>query len=288
MKRKYNLYQIDAFTKEPYYGNPAAVTFGMELTDREMQNIAREMNLSETAFILASDKADYGLRWFTPTKEVDICGHATIASLHYLNELDKIQNRKRITFDTRSGLINCTVSKDSYSMYLPIPIIEEFDSCKDEILEALDLDKSYVSDKYPFLILDNGYLYIFVNKLSALESMRPDFNLLYDLSLKCSFSCVDVFTLETYDKESFAHSRLFDPGDGIQEDPVTGSANGPLMLVLQKLGFLKITDQEITKIFEQGDIIGRKGRVSVTFSPKENKLCICGNAVTVFKGELYI
>jgi hypothetical protein len=89
--RKISVYQIDAFTGKPFSGNPAAVIKTDILSDKEMQLIASEMNLSETAFLGNSDKADYKLRWFTPALEVDLCGHATIASLHYLRETGELR-----------------------------------------------------------------------------------------------------------------------------------------------------------------------------------------------------
>ncbi|MGE5399902.1 MAG: PhzF family phenazine biosynthesis protein [Ignavibacteriales bacterium] len=288
MKRSFNIYQIDAFTETSFKGNPAGVTFGPGLSREEMQLIAREMNLSETAFITSSEVADYKLQWFTPTVEVELCGHATIASLHYLYELGKINNRSRITFETLSGILNCPVRDDAYYMQIPIMTMDAFDDGREELIEALGIDSRAISGKYPFLLLENGYLYIYSESLRALQEMRPNFDMITDLSRKFSFKDIDVFTLETYDKESFAHSRFFAPFHGINEDPVTGSANGPLLLVLKKLGFIEDSDSDVTKIFEQGDIINRAGRVKVTHSPKSNELYIGGNAVTIFRGELIL
>lgn len=288
MKRKYNIFQIDAFTRSPFQGNPAAVTFGLDLTDEEMQLIAREMNLSETAFITTSDKADYRLRWFTPAKEVKLCGHATIASLHYLSELGKIVDRPRITFETLSGVLTCPVNKDEYQMQIPVMNMEEFEGEHDDIIAALGAERGNISSQHPFILLENGYLYVYIESLSALKELRPDYNLMLDLSRKYGFTAINAFSLETYDKDSFAHSRFFAPFFGINEDPVTGSANGPLMLVLIKLGFIKDDNSTITKTFEQGDIIERRGRIKVTYTPLSHELYIGGTAVTVFRGELNI
>lgn len=287
MKRNYKIWQIDAFTKVPFKGNPAAVTFSMDLSETEMKMIANEMNLSETAFIGSSDKADYKLRWFTPTVEVDLCGHATIASIHYLNELGKINNRPFITFETRSGILKCPVNNDEYLMQIPKTELKEFNGPEGEIVNALGFSYSYKKE-YPFIILGNGYIYIYVKELEALKTMKPDFRKMKELSVKHNIQSFDVFTLETFDKENFAHSRFFTPYDGINEDPVTGSANGPLMLVLRKLELLDSTENVITKTFEQGDIIGRTGRVKVTYTADKDELYIGGNAVTVVRGELYI
>lgn len=288
MKRNFSLFQIDAFTEKPFQGNPAAVTFAQGLSGEEMQLIAREMNLSETAFITASDKADYRLQWFTPLVEVELCGHATIASLHYLNEHGKISNREAITFETLSGVLKCPVRENTYFMQIPIMKMDEFDGCREELIEALGIDTHAIPRKVPFLLLENNYLYVYSESLDAMKSMQPNFDLINQLSMKYGFRDVDLFTLETYDEESFAHSRFFAPYHGINEDPVTGSANGPLMLVLKRLGFIPDDDKDVHKIFEQGDIIGRPGRVKVSHSPFRNELFIGGKAVTVFKGELSI
>jgi len=288
MKKKSVIYQIDAFTEIPFQGNPAGVTFGLNLSDKEMQIIAREMNLSETAFICNSENADYKLRWFTPTHEVPLCGHATIASLHFLNELDKIQNRTKITFETLSGILNCPVSSNEYSMQIPILSMDEFDGCNEEIIESLGLERTAVDDKIPFILLENGYLYVYAETLTALKNTSPNFNMVKILGEKYGFNAICLFTLETFDKDSFAHSRFFTPYYGIDEDPVTGSSNGPLMLVMKKLNFIREDQKELTKIFEQGDIINRRGRVKVTHYPDINELYISGKAVTIIKGELFL
>jgi PhzF family phenazine biosynthesis protein len=285
MKRKYSIYQIDAFTDVPFHGNPAGVTFSPDLNENEMQLIAREMNLSETAFISSSDKANYKLRWFTPTSEVPLCGHATIAALHFLNKLGKIKNRTNIKFETLSGILHCGVNDGEYYMQIPILQTEEFDGYKEEIIESLGIDRTAIDEKIPFILAENGYLYVYSETLKAMEKMNPNFSLIKILGNKYNFNAINIFTLQTYDKETFAHSRFFTPHYGINEDPVTGSANGPLLLVLKKLNFVKESNKTITKIFEQGDIINRKGRIRVTHYPETNELYIGGKAVTVLKGE---
>ena len=121
MAKEIEIFQIDAFTTEAFQGNPAGVTFSNNLTEIEKQLIAKEMNLSETAFISNSKIADYKLQWFTPTKEVKLCGHATIASLHYLFEKGIISENQNVSFETRSGIINCANKNGKYFMQIPIP-----------------------------------------------------------------------------------------------------------------------------------------------------------------------
>src|SRR3989339_583069 len=112
MKKKLEIFQIDAFTDSPFKGNPAVVTLGDGLNRKEKQLIAREMNLSETAFISKSKIANYKLQWFTPTSEVKLCGHATIASLHFLTKKKLLREGQQIKFETLSGILNCYWDKN--------------------------------------------------------------------------------------------------------------------------------------------------------------------------------
>ncbi|MCH8032225.1 MAG: PhzF family phenazine biosynthesis protein [Bacteroidetes bacterium] len=287
MKTLHDIYQIDAFTKQPFNGNSAVVIFADNLTNEEMQAIAKEMNLSETAFISSSNKADFKLKWFTPAIEVELCGHATIASLHYLAERNIIQRNSSITFETLSGVIECRVDDDTYYMKLPIPIFEKFESRDDEIINILGIEQNYLDDQYPFILQNNGNLFIYVRSLDTIKNLKPNFKELAKLSdEKGEFTEVTVFSLETVEEENDAHLRFFAPYYGIDEDPVTGSANGPLLLVMYKLGLIDKDIENKTFTFEQGDFLGRIGRVNVSFSPDKNELMIAGNAVTVLKGEL--
>lgn len=287
MANEIEFYQIDAFTKEIFYGNPAGVIFHNSLSDSDKQLIAREMNLSETAFISYSKLADYKLQWFTPTNEVNLCGHATIASLHYLFEKGLIGKNQSITFETISGIIKCSSNNGKYLMQIPIPQLYDFKDMRDDILAALGIEKNNYKD-LQFVLLSNGYLFIKVNSLKYLWNLKPDFKQLKQLAkTNNNFSDVAVFTTETIDKDSSAHLRFFAPVDGIDEDPVTGSACGPLLLVMQRLGLIKDFNDDKIIYFEQGDFLNRKGRVGVKYNSIMNELFIIGKAVTVIKGKLF-
>jgi trans-2,3-dihydro-3-hydroxyanthranilate isomerase len=287
MAKKYKIFQIDAFTDEPFQGNPAGVMFADDFSPEIMQNIAREMNLAETAFLSHSEKADYRLRWFTPVVEVEICGHATIASLHFLFENKILKENVSITFETSSGILTCGLRNGYYFMQMPLYGMEEYSGCKEEILQAIGVDRSAVIDSTPFIVLENENLYFRVDGLDTLKKLKPDFKALKRLTEdKHEFEGIAVYTLETIDGSSFAHSRYFVPYLGIDEDPVTGSSNGPMLMVFRKLGLLKSDDEKISIILEQGDIIGRKGRVHVSYNSADNELYISGKAVTVLKGEI--
>ncbi|MFZ2323143.1 MAG: PhzF family phenazine biosynthesis protein [Ignavibacteriaceae bacterium] len=287
MASEIEIYQIDAFTTEIFRGNPAGVTYNKFLTEIEKQLIAREMNLSETAFISPSKIADYKLQWFTPTKEDKLCGHATIASLHYLFEKEIIKENQQINFETLSGIIRCSVKNGKYLMQIPIPQLNNFNGCKEEILDALEIERTDVSD-LSFILLSNGYLFIKVNSLKTLWNIKPDFKRLKNLSdTKKEFFDLAVFTTETVDSSSSAHLRFFAPFHGIDEDPVTGSACGPLLLVLLKLGLINNYIDDKIVFFEQGNLLNRNGRVGVQYNSLTGELFISGNAVTVLSGKLF-
>jgi trans-2,3-dihydro-3-hydroxyanthranilate isomerase len=287
MKKLNDVYQIDAFTDLPFNGNPAGVVYSDDLNKTEMQLIAREINVSETAFISKSKEADFNLRWFTPSVEVKLCGHATIASLHYLVQKGLIKNNSTLTFNTLSGILKCSVVNGIYSLILPVPKLSILEGDKKEIISALGGEKIINTEKFPFIIDDGGYLYIYVSTLKELMNLKPDFKMLLDLSSSGKgYDAFTMFTLKTVEKGNDAHLRFFAPYYGINEDPVTGSANGPLLLVLRHLGLIEENTEGKTYIFEQGDIVGRKGRINVSYSPSKNELTISGRAVTVFKGEI--
>lgn len=287
MRRVHKIFQIDSFTTSPFQGNPAAVTFGDDLNEEEMKAIAREMNLAETAFISGSDVADYKLQWFTPTSEVELCGHATIATLHFLSTTKLKQKEAFLTFETLSGVLKCSVKDDLYSMQIPVYKMEDYSDCKQELLGILNLHPTDVPDEIPFQLLENGNLYVYVSHLSALHKIGPDFKALINFCIKNGkVKGVVAYTDETIEEENSAHLRYFVPMYGIDEDIVTGSANGPLLPVMLKSGFLKNYKNGEMVTFEQGDVLGRKGRVKVYFTKEGNELYISGNAVTVIEGEL--
>jgi trans-2,3-dihydro-3-hydroxyanthranilate isomerase len=287
MKKLIDVCQIDAFTDEPFRGNFAGVVYSDELTTEEMQLIAREFNVSETAFISKSSKADFNLRWFTPTVEVKLCGHATVASIHYLLQQGIIQENSSLTFKTLSGILKCRTQNGNHSLSIPTPDLKTFEGNQEEIIKALGGEKVINPENFPFILDNGGYLYIHVSSLSDLMNIKPNFRELFNLAFaRKGYDAFTLFTNETIEKDNDAHLRFFAPYYGIDEDPVTGSANGPLLLVLKKLGLIDENTEGKTYTFEQGDVLKRKGRINVSYSPSKNELTISGKAVTVFKGEL--
>jgi trans-2,3-dihydro-3-hydroxyanthranilate isomerase len=291
---------IDAFTSKAFAGNPAAVVLlGDKLTKEQMQNIAREMNLSETAFVLppSTKHADLRIRWFTPTNEVALCGHATIAGFHALAEENFYGMKKNghyaFHLETASGILDVLVTKENgcttVKFALPMPRFVKSQRLKTDFFSSLGLQDGDFDKRLPSVASVNAYLP--VRRLSVLYDMRPDFQIMKKVLLRKKLLGVCVFSAETVDRSSTFHSRFFAPNDGIDEDPVTGSANGPIGVYMVEQGLVGKSDGLIEMIGEQGDAIGRPGRVKVEVQVDRGKpksVAIVGSAVTVMEGTLKI
>ncbi|MBI1804413.1 MAG: PhzF family phenazine biosynthesis protein [Ignavibacteria bacterium] len=297
---KVRIKQVDAFTTTPHAGNPAGVVNdGKNLTEQQMQSIAREMNLSETAFVLPASKpdADLRIRWFTPTMEVPICGHATIASFHSLAEDGKLgmakQGKYRFRLETASGILPVEVTKEdgliSVMLGLKITPTERVTHYKIDLVRVLNISLSEFESRIP--IVRGDYLYVPVKRLHTLFTMKPNFLTMSNFLSGRKLRGMCIFTTETVDRGSVVHSRFFAPNIGINEDPVTGSAHGPLAVHLFESGILDIQNGRCIFQGEQGDAIGRRGRVTVELNVEDNKptsVKIGGNAVTVLEGEMLV
>lgn len=292
--------QVDAFTKTPHTGNPAAVVLeANQLNVAQMQLIAREMNLSETAFILPTSKsgADLRVRWFTPVCEVPLCGHATIATFHSLAEEGKFGMGKKGNYhfklETNSGILPIDVSKHdgeiSVMMGMRIPSFEKVPHFKIDLVRVLNISLGEFESSIP--ILRSDYIYVPVRRLHTLFSLKPNYLTMTNFLNVRKLRGICVYTTETIDRESAVHSRFFAPNLGINEDPVTGSAHGPLAVILFEHGHLEPKDGRCVFQGEQGDAIGRRGRVQVELSVegiKPASVKIGGQAVTVMEGEMLL
>lgn len=286
MPNQFEIYHINAFTSNPFEGNAAAVMLGDNLTEHQKQQIANQINFSETAFLTSSSKADYKLQWFTPLKEVDLCGHATIAALHYLSQKGFIKDGSNLVFETRSGLLECSVNNNEYTMQMPVYNVIELNSLREDLINAYNIPENIIDNDTPILTLSNNYVFVKIKSYNELVSYTPVFTT--DNEILKEFSDVSLYTTETIEENNTAHQRFFAPGFGIPEDPVTGSASAYLALVLLKAGLVSEDSLLNSIIIEQGDHLGRRGRVKVKFNQKEQKLIIKGDAVTFLKGNIFI
>jgi PhzF family phenazine biosynthesis protein len=257
------IFQVDAFTDKPFGGNPAALCILSERRDEEwMRNVAGEMNLSETAF-LYRQAVGFNLRWFTPTVEVDLCGHATLASAHVLWESGYLKPDERAYFFTRSGLLTAELKGGWVEMDFPSEP-EELANPPDELIKALGLEPKYVGkNRFDYLIE--------VESEQIVRNVRPDFRLLATLPVRG----VMVTSLSDCKDYDFV-SRFFAPCSGIDEDPATGSAHcclGPF--------WKKRLDKDQFIAYQASS---RGGVIRVRLAG--DRVYLAGQAVTVMHGEI--
>lgn len=298
MKSRLPILLVDAFTDEPLTGNSAGVVVDADgLSDLQMQQIARELAVSETAFVLSppNPAADLWIRWFTPSNEVPLCGHATVASFHALAEGDLhgivspgIYNFRLLT---RSGVLPVVVEKGKTETVirfgLPLPEFQRAGHHKLDLMRILGIEQEALEQHLP--IVEAQYLYLPVRRLHTLFALKPNMFALSQFLTNRKYGGLCVFTTETVEKSSSVHSRFFAPHQGIDEDPVTGSANGPLGVYLFEQGIVEPIKEELVMIGEQGDVLGRRGRVTLRVGVRENRAVsveIAGRAVTVLQAEL--
>ncbi len=257
-------WQVDAFTNTLFKGNPAAVFFLHEpLNDELMQKIAIEMNLSETAFVLLREGEKPLLRWFTPMSEIDLCGHATLASAHiYLTEI--YPDLDEITFDTKFvGPLKVVKNRDGYTMNFPSRLGEkvELADIPQFVLDALTKAK-------PVEAYQSRDLMLVYDDEEIIHNIEPDYNALL------KYENFIIVTAKSNDKYDFI-SRFFCANDGIAEDPVTGSAHctsAPYWSQKLKKNHLKA--YQASK--RGGELI-----LDVT----EDRVKITGQAITVMNGN---
>jgi PhzF family phenazine biosynthesis protein len=258
------LLQIDAFTSEPFRGNPAAVCFlDRERNERWMQDAAAEMHLSATAYLVRAADG-YSLRWFTPTIEVPLCGHGTLASAHALWEEGAIAPNESARFHTKSGLLTAERKGELIELDFPAVREERFDPPAG-LLESLGVsDPIYVGrNKLDFLVE--------VSSEDTLRGLTPDHGQLRKVPVR---GVIVTARASTPDLDFV--SRFFAPGSGIDEDPVTGSAHCCLTPYWSaRLGKMEMRAYQASR---------RGGTVHVRLDGDRVKLG--GQAVTVLRGEL--
>jgi len=296
---KYTVYQVDSFTRERFQGNPAGVVPHADgLTERQMQQIARELNNSETAFLFSSDSPDYDVevRFFTPVTEVPLCGHATIAA-HYVRAIEDGLTGKFVQ-KTKAGLLPVEIVPDgedfSVVMTQAEPYVSKPLSQKTvrSITAALGISPDDLRDDCPVAIASAGHSKIMVGlrQLKVLHALQPNDGALAEISREVGCNGFYVFTLHP-EAEVLVHGRMFAPAIGIREDPVTGNANGPLGIYL--VHFRLFPELQHTDSFDftilQGEAIQRRGGMKVHVIKRHGmpvNVQIIGNAAVAFRTEI--
>ena len=323
--KKVKIFQVDAFTKQAFGGNPAGVVpYAGGLSDEEMQAIAREMNCSETAFILESEdpNADFRIRFFTPAEEVDLCGHATIAACHVLVYQGRIMtdhalaqqesmapsNQEKassqeiiINQETKAGILPVHIHwdddyvVDAIVMGQRLPVFLGTMEDKGTVAELMGLKASDLElNGLPLQIVSTGLpdLMVPVKDLATLKAASPDFAKMARYQKKHDFISIHAFTFETEDPENQLSVRDFAPSVQIDEEAATGTANGALgaYLVSNKaFGQAETPNPLILKI-EQGIGMGRPSQIMAEISQQEGtvtKVLVGGTAVIVLEGQIF-
>ena len=258
-----DIYQVDAFTSRTFSGNPAAIVpLENWLDDSMLQSIAAENNLSETAYFIKNINT-YSIRWFTPIQEVDLCGHATLASAHIIFEyLDP--SAQEVSFHSKRGLLKVVRSIEGYVMDFPADHYQKISDPDDNIASSLN---SKIKDCYKGT---DDYMVVLENE-QAVRKLQPDFKQLSSTVAR------GVIATSTGEQVDFV-SRAFFPRFGIDEDPVTGSAHTLLTPYwAEKLGKTKLTALQVSN---------RLGELTCELSG--NRVLMTGKAVTYLKGSIFI
>jgi trans-2,3-dihydro-3-hydroxyanthranilate isomerase len=303
--RTLEFYQADVFTDRPFGGNPVAVIPDAQgLTDRELQQIAREMNLSESVFVLPStDQAAVAkIRIFTPTQEIPFAGHPVLGTFYVLGKLRRLAVREpvtRVLYECNLGLFPVELhARDGeilrVVMSQPKPqFLGQVEGVKDvfDVAKALGLSKNVITEtKWPIQVVSTGLpvLIVPVRTLTAVRSIVPDVSAVSQLCDRYGANGMMVFTTVTVDELATVHTRMFAPPIGVLEDPATGSASGALGAYLVHHGVVEVgPTTEITA--EQGYEIERPSRILIQVESDDDaiqEVKVGGQAVMVVQGVL--
>lgn len=298
---KYIVYQVDSFTKDIFKGNPAGVVYNADgLSQEQMQMIARELNNSETAFLLSSDGDDCDgvIRYFTPKTEVPICGHATIAAM-YVKAAEENLGSSVHRMRTKVGVLPFEIIKthNDYKIVMTQGKIEfeaPFEGVlREKVIAGLNLNENDLDGRCPIQIVSTGHskVMIGIKSRERLNNLSPNFTALSELSRIINCNGFFVFTFDSDSSDTLTYGRMFAPAIGINEDPVTGNANGPLGAYLVRHKLVDTSNSEFCFKGKQGEAINRLGTIEVKVKIENNKpvtVQIAGEAVVVLKTEIEI
>ncbi len=300
----YRFYQLDVFTDTPLTGNPLAVfPDATDLRDAQMQALAREMNLSETTYVLPSTRATHRVRFFTPTAEIPLAGHPTIGTWWLLAALGRLKlpasGIHRVTQETGAGVLPVDVHIEGGQprRVIMVQAQPEFGANLEDptrLARALGGDGDLFPKHPAPQVVSTGIpqAMIPIRSLAALKALPSGgagaelARVLRDVGSDCAM----CYTLETEAPDATVHCRMFAPGLGVPEDPATGSASGALAAYLVWHGIVRPHDGVATLVVEQGIEIGRPSRihaeVAVGNGGEITEVRVGGQAVTIIEGEV--
>lgn len=290
------VYHYDAFSREPNKGNPAGVVLnGDELTESEMQEIALQVGFNETAFPVKSEVADLRIRFFTPGHEMNLCGHATMATVFALKEKGLLQNKTALTIETNAGILpiklNTTAEGELLiTMQQASPQFESFTGSREALANSIGLSISDLHEDLPILYGSTGTwtLLIPINNLNAFKKMEPNNKLFPDILNEMPRASVHPFCLEAYHPYAHMHARHFSsPYSGTIEDAVTGTASG-VMGAFYAEYIDNNFDESLNLIVEQGHEIQKDGQIMVQVSKNRDTYDVEITGVAVYVNEFDI
>ncbi len=290
------VHHYDAFSTIPHKGNPAGVVVeGDQFSENEMQAIAKQIGFNETAFALKSDKADLRIRYFTPGHEVNLCGHATMATIYALKSIGLLEEKSTFTIETKAGILPIEIKEQSageiyITMQHATPQFASFNGSKAELAQSIGLTEEALHPDFPIAYGSTGIwtLLVPIKNLTFFGKMIPqnaDFPAILKEMPKAS---LHPFCLETFDKNADMHARHFSsPYSGTVEDVVTGTASGVMGAY-----FAEYIDRDgqLTKtlVVEQGQELGKDGRVHVHVQNEKGKVSISITGTAVYVEELKV
>ncbi|MBA4535723.1 PhzF family phenazine biosynthesis protein [Bacillus aquiflavi] len=270
---KIDVYIVSAFSEKQQGGNEAGVVLlDNNLTDLEMQGIAAKVGLSETAFVSKSNKADFNVRFFTPSNEVDLCGHATVAAFYLLYKQSYLRIGSYVQ-KTNAGLLEVDVS-DNGLIYLQQAVPRFFGEInKSDIASALNIPLHYIAEKLPVEIVSTGLkdIVVPIKGLTQLLQMQPNIKVIEEMCKTYQVVGLHTFSRETLKPHSTAHCRNFAPLYGIREESATGTSNGALSCYLFRHQLLQRNSHYDLSI-EQGHSMGKPSQINVSLKAANNQI----------------
>ena len=297
---------VDAVSERRYSGNPAAVVFGADgLEDQRLQAIATEFNLSATTFVLSSETPEAAIRfrWFTPSTEVQMCGHATLAGVHALLERGCFtsmleQPKTPLVIQTAADLLRVQTERTPppndqllFWLDLPTPQLTSRSVNIDRLTEILGMDLARVDSSLPVMETQDEDLIVFVESYPALVDARPHFTQLGAWCVRHRVRGICLATVNTLAPSAHVQSRFFAPAFGVNEDPVSGSVHGPLAAYLVAHELVPCDGREAAVTCVQAEAGGRAGLIRALVTEEgETKFSvkIAGQCQTTMRGKLML
>ena len=290
------VYHYDAFSKEPNKGNPAGVVLnGDTLEEREMQQIALKVGFNETAFAIKSNVADLRIRFFSPGVEMNLCGHATIATIFALQERGLLKNKQVLTIETKAGILPIKINPSSegdvfITMKQATPKFHKYTGSKEALAKSIGISVADFHEELPILYGSTGNwtLLVPIKRLHAFKNMNPNNKLFPEILTEIPSASVHPFCLETYNMNTHMHARHFcSPYSGTIEDPVTGTASG--VMGAYYVQYIEHNfDHSLQILVDQGYEMGKNGQVMVQVAKNMETLEVAISGTAVYVNELDI